>query len=373
MIRIPAIPPGTGGSGGGGTAVVGLVGSSQFTIGGSPVTGTGTLTLAFNGIQSVSNGTATATVTAFNFIGATVTSGGGTSTVNVSASGTATLGISVVGGTVTVSPISVMAFSGATVADAGGGQADITIAGGGGPTFPGGIPLTGAAYPQALIASTTAGDEDIYTVPAGKRALIMCAGLKNNSGVGNIIWYIQIKISSTYYRLTSNTTTGNGGVGEVNVGYIAEAGEIVAVNTTTNNGGFVAVKMVVFDDSVKLFSAKKYGSWSAGDNTLYTVPSSTTAFLLSTSITTIIGTTGIGGQTSIGVTNASGATRTYVEKITPSGGSATSASGSNTVTNGVRGNLTVLAANLGAADAFIVNTDASTDTQFVWLNVMELT
>ena len=238
-----------------------------------------------------------------------------------------------------------------------------TLAGFDGSTFPGGIAMTGVKYPVAYNMSVSAGDTDLYTVPTGKRALVPSIILKNNSGVGNITWFPEVKISGTYFRLGTNQTTTNTSVTQGAHGYIAEAGEVVAINTTTNNGAAVSCQIVEFDNTVSVY-ASKILSLVLGDNTVYTVPASKTAILLSSGLIPATGGT-------FRYVNSSGGVRTIIWKLTPNGGAATAVTASSTVNDAVSSSVTGLM-TIGAGDSIQLNIDDATATQIAFVNVMEI-
>lgn len=232
------------------------------------------------------------------------------------------------------------------------------------PTFPGSIPLTGVRYVPIRNTSVSTGDTDLYTVPAGKRALYQSLALMNNSGVGNIVFYAQVKVAGTYYRLLANVTASNGAVGTgVTIAYIAEPGEILSINTATNNGGCVTGQIVEFDNTCPVYSAK-LSTLSAGDNTVYTVPALTTSMLLGTSLAPSV-------SGNYRYVNTSGGSRTIQWKITPSAGAATAITASTAVNDLASSTIAGLW-GLGAGDSVQINTDANTATQMAWVNVMEI-
>jgi hypothetical protein len=257
------------------------------------------------------------------------------------------------------------AGSGVTITN---GAGSITIAtSGGGQSFPGAISMSGVSYPRVFGHNLSTGNNDLYTVPAGKRALVMAMQVYNQSA-GNISWYPAIKISATYYRLASNTTTSTLAVGSnAAVGYIAEAGETVAIVTATNNGANVYARVIEFDDSVDIYSSK-LTTLSAGANTVYTCPASTSALLLDQQLLISV------ANFSFIYINASGGSRTVYWHVVPSGSAAGAnyqATASTAVADGARSQLTGTV-TLSAGDFVSINTDAATATQMAWVNVMEI-
>lgn len=251
-----------------------------------------------------------------------------------------------------------LSLSGTTLNASGGGSS--------GPTAPGGIPLTGVKYPAAYNMSINTGDTDVYTVPANKRAAVFTWAVINNSGVGNILVFPQVKISGVYYRLGYATQTiANGSTSANSILYVAEAGEILSFNTTTNNGLAAWYKVVEFDNTCAL-SSPKLTSLSAGDNALYTVTSGKTGLVMNS--TTFISST---ATTTLWYVNMSGVNRTVFPKLTPSGGSATQVNASQVVSD-KQATFFNVPTSLASGDALIINTDAATATQWTWTTVMEI-
>ena len=236
-------------------------------------------------------------------------------------------------------------------------------------TYPGGIRLTGVSYPRVSGSNLSTGNNDLYTVPAGKRALISTMFVYNHSGVGNIVWYPAIKISGTYYRLLTSATTGDTATGSTNViSYIAEAGETLSIVTATNNGANVYCRVAEFDSSCAVYSPKLL-ALANGDNLIYTVPSGKTAVILDNQLVPLMG----NGGTALMYVNSSGGARNIQWFIVPSGQS----TGVNFATTAVaaasdtqRTN-TLGIATLSAGDFLTINTNAATATQIAWVNVME--
>lgn len=235
------------------------------------------------------------------------------------------------------------------------------------PAFPGGLPLTGLSYPRAKGDNLSTGDNDLYTCPAGKRALVLGIQIQNQSA-GSIVWYPTVKISAAYYRLLVNLTVTTGSVGNsFNIGYILEAGEGLSINTATNNNANVAARIIEFDNTCALYSSK-ITSFSAGDNTVYTCPVGKTAILIAQNFEYT------SQSTTLCYVNSSGGSRTRYWHFVTSGGSpgtTNQCSPSASVTDGNRsnsdGNIT-----MNAGDFININVDANTATQMAWVNVMEI-
>ena len=238
-------------------------------------------------------------------------------------------------------------------------------------TYPGGIRLTGVSYPRASGSNLSTGNNDLYTVPTGKRALLHYMFLYNHSGAGNIVWYPAIKIGGTYYRLISSITTADTATsgGGNTISYIAEAGETIAVVTATNNGANVYCHITEFDNTNTVYSAKLL-ALANGDNLLYTVPAGKTTSLIDAQLVGNVG----AGASSLFYVNSSGGARSITWYIVPSGqavGINFATNVATSVSDAVRQNSGGLA-SLNAGDFLTINTNAATATQIAWANVMEI-
>lgn len=230
-----------------------------------------------------------------------------------------------------------------------------------GPTFPGGIPMTGVTYPTAYNVSVSTGNTDLYTAPALKRAMVVGMMLMNNSGVGNIGWFPELKSGGVYYQLNNTQTTANAARAQSLFMIILEPGESISVNTATNNGAFVSAEVVEFDSSISVFSSKITSFSAPADNTVYTVTSGKKSIVLSTSAMSPPG----AGQLNYVQTTGN----TFKWKLTPSGGSATVISGTSTSTGGT---VTGVSFGLSSGDAILLNLAAATNAVLAWVNVMEI-
>jgi hypothetical protein len=247
-----------------------------------------------------------------------------------------------------------------TSAAPSGGVAATTI-------FGNNIKLTGVSYPRVFGSNLSTGDNDLYTVPANKRAYVYQIVTSYNASDGNIVFHPQIKVSGTYYRVNTDQTvatlaTGTtGGVGTI--GMVLNAGESLSVNSTTNNGLNIQFQVIEFDDTSNLYSARIL-SLSNGSNTLLTVTAGKTAMILGPSITA--------ATNGLNIYNDSGGALNYNIYNVPSGGSEGSEYKlyNNTSVNQLSAK--ALTPSLNAGDFIVVNTSAGTATQTVWFNYFEI-
>lgn len=225
-----------------------------------------------------------------------------------------------------------------------------------------GAPVANAILRNVFLSNAGSGDVDLYTCPANKRCAFGGSGVWNSAGTTTTFRF-QIKISGSYYRLAANATVNTvtfSGSGNPN-NYIAEAGEIISINTS-QAGLNVWLRVLEFDNTSPLRTYKLTNPVS-GDNTLYTVPAAKSAETGSAN-----------GPGSVSYSNASGSARTLTLFCVPSGGS--SATG-----NKVQAAFNVPDASqsgqsicpmLSTGDFLVVNLDANSVSGFlVWVNVFE--
>ncbi len=220
--------------------------------------------------------------------------------------------------------------------------------------------------------TTTGSNQTIYTCPSNRRAMYLNVIYSNNSGVtASVNNVITVGGATVSYTAVSVATPGVSIQAGNLVAPIFEAGDVFAINTTQQPMGVVA-SFIEFDATSNLKSGKKVGSWSIGDNTIYTVPGGKTAIVM---VGTVLG---INGYSGIAYANGSGATRTTKWNLVPSGGSPSNGNLLHTstgTTNGVagsgvnNGNSTFF---MAAGDFLSINTDSALDTQIGFATVMEI-
>jgi len=224
-----------------------------------------------------------------------------------------------------------------------------------------------AKYINAEAASVATGDNDLYTVPTGKKALFFGHSAFNTSG-GNISYFFQIKVSSVYYRITSTTTLATQVLTTLSATtvMVLDAGEILSINTATTNGLNVMPRVLEFDATFNGIKTSRILTLANGDNTIYTVPAGKTAMLL--------GSLDIQSDQQIRIVNDSGGNRTYTPYVVPSGGAVATSNQINAAVTIADNVLTAFTCNttLDAGDFIVINTDAGTATQTAWVNYAEI-
>lgn len=240
----------------------------------------------------------------------------------------------------------------------------------------GALGLSGVKYPSGFgFGNPANATTDLYTAPAGKRAIVFAAyGANGSATPAGMTYQPKLKSGGNYYNLQTTGTSNQNQLllGGINNPIILEPGESAAVNfaagsTTSNTYGFPILE---FDSNIPLKTAKLL-SFSSGNNTLYTCPANTKAFILDSSM-------GMANQTNIGLFyyfNASGGSITRQWYVVNSGGSpgtSNSCSASTSVSNNVMDTGGAGCTCLNAGDYIAINVSAATATQFAWVNIMEV-
>ncbi len=209
------------------------------------------------------------------------------------------------------------------------------------------------------------GDVDVYTVPSGRRASVVGFQGYNSAGTTTTV-YGQIKVSATYYPISTqisiNTVTGSNNLTSMSI--IAEAGESLGIHTS--QAGMNLFLRIIEWDNTELPKSPRLLTLATGDNTLYTCPANTRTTMLSSQFQA--------NGPGIFIVNRTGTTRTYNLFIVPSGGaSGTGNKFENAISvNDLSQGLVGIPCCLSAGDFVVINTDANTAGQTVYLNVMEI-
>lgn len=217
-------------------------------------------------------------------------------------------------------------------------------------------------------SNLSTGDTDLYTCPTGKRCYVGQSITYNESG-SNIPRVVKVKVSGSYYPLTTALTVNNGFQGTATViGYVLEAGESLSVTTTVANGLNIIFEAVEFDATAPLKSVKVIGL-TTGDNTIYTCPSGKRATLLPASC--LLG----GNLNRLSFVNDAGGSHSWYYHMVPSGQAVGSAYKFQSATAVSASTLSILglAGQLAPGDFINVNISAGAATQIVWANLWERT
>lgn len=139
--------------------------------------------------------------------------------------------------------------------------------------FPGVVSLGNVTFVRATINNSVAGNNDYYTCPAGRRALIFTGQFRNTNASTNTViinWkllagtYLKL-ISSASFTLATNTSSTNYSLN----GFILEAGEGISINSSLV--GLNVSSLVVEYDNTSNLKMYRFGpTLASGDNTIYT-------------------------------------------------------------------------------------------------------
>lgn len=211
--------------------------------------------------------------------------------------------------------------------------------------------------------SFSTGENDVYTCPTGRKAIVVGVAFYNTSGTSPSV-IGKLKVSSTYYRATA-TTTVSSGTGTTLRGIIPlEAGDAFSLNFSTGIACNVILSILEFDAQSPVTFARLLGNLINGDNTLYTCPSGYTASPLTLLDISKSGSTGVG---SYNFSNDSGGSLTLVTNVVTSGGSA---SANNKIGSNNASNASITAPtipmSLEAGDFLSINSGSNSASQAAW-------
>lgn len=233
--------------------------------------------------------------------------------------------------------------------------------------------LLNPTFIRNLNPAAFSGDVDLYTVPAGRRALVGSYHTLNQALTATT-YFPEIKIGSTYYRVSVNASPASGlGITSPAIELILEAGDSFAVNVSQAGLNLFA-QIIEFDANSPLKSARIAGPVS-GDQVFYTVPVGKQALIPNFLYMFNDGGSAAGFVPTF-VADGGGA-RTITWYQIPSGGTKGTATQS-------RPSATVNANTISSAgaapapvtmiegDMLLLNVDVGNPAQFVWTPVIEM-
>jgi hypothetical protein len=218
-----------------------------------------------------------------------------------------------------------------------------------------GIPLVNMSFVNAFANISTIGQNNLYTVPAGYRALIphIIANAQASSTAN-----VSFQNSGTYYNAGTTLTSLTAGtpLDLINLGpLILESGEILSVILGSGSGTVnVWPQIILFDNSSPLKSVKTLNLVS-GNNLAYTCPAGKTAIITDRNLN-------FGGISATTISNTGSGLACYYQYV-PNGQSAGSGfrfsnnvtvSGTG-ITGGTASSSATRGPSLNAGDSIYVN------------------
>lgn len=226
-------------------------------------------------------------------------------------------------------------------------------------------------FPRASILNTANGNNDVYTVPANRSAIVLGLTVAN-FGANNPNFYMQFKSGGTYYQFSPSQAVGatpsNSAV--VNVqNVLLLAGEILSLHADAI-GMSAWFKVIEFDSATTNITRGFITSLANGNNTLYTVPAGKTA-RPTPHLGVGVAANLLYGQ--LGVFNISGGALNYAVYAVPNGGSPGVTNEFATLTGIASGAVfsAIVPDNLGAGDFIVVNTSGGGATQTAMVVMIE--
>lgn len=232
------------------------------------------------------------------------------------------------------------------------------------------IPLPKLNLVQSVDSARASGTKTVYTVPAGKRAMIG-SWSHYNTGGGNANVQVFVTIGGVDYNFTSYAVNAGAVSGQATPYTIFEAGEVLKFTVT---GASVSLntqwRVMEFDDSAPI-KCVNFTAFTGGADTVYTCPvGKVAAFIRAGSNDWFY------NNARLTIINMSGGARTYTPYIVPSGGSAAAGNQANaatTVADGTLGDVGVgFNAVLTAGDFVAIDSDSDAAGQLVKVVVTEI-
>lgn len=231
-----------------------------------------------------------------------------------------------------------------------------------------GVPVTNLkVVSTANVINLASGDVDIYTCPAGKKALVVEATFTNPTGSGvTILSFAEYKVNGVYTKydfIANNAVAGTIGIAALLIPMLLNAGESFSVNS--NNPGLSLWTYILEFDSSANINIARLNTFIAGDNTLLTVPSN--GIQLYSNVEGVSG--GQAFKGSLYYFNNTGVSRTLGWNLVPSGGSV---GVSNQIKTGASisspsVNLTTFYGGLKQNDFISLNTDSNAAGQSAFI------
>lgn len=238
----------------------------------------------------------------------------------------------------------------------------------------GGLNLTGFKFISAFQKGIAIGTTDLYTAPAGKRAIVFpCYGANCNTTAVNVQMTPKIKSGGNYYAMGQSSINITQGAAittpNKNGTFILEPGESASVTVATSAVNTFGYSIIEFDSTVSL-KTSRVTAIAAANNTIYTCPANTLAFVLDINGQMALGTQG--GQ--VYYTNNSGGIVTRNWFMVNNGGATgagNNVSGSSPISNLTFDTGCLIGLTLSAGDTIVMSANSATAGQVAWVNVLE--
>lgn len=179
------------------------------------------------------------------------------------------------------------------------------------------IPTTGSEPVVKNLNILASGNTDIYTCPAGKKALITYYTILNNGSPSIFIGSFYDGVS--YNNLTAGSASLNtAALTFVNIANVLNAGEKLAISSSASSNYNISVNILEFPESYFGLKSATKKIDTIGYNTVYTTPANKTTLVLSHQSLFTIGAPSSGGP-SFMYSNFSGASTTQIWHYVPDG------------------------------------------------------
>jgi hypothetical protein len=232
-------------------------------------------------------------------------------------------------------------------------------------------------YPAVRTSAAISGNNLLYTVPAGRKALVVDY-IVSNSTASAIVNYPFVRIGGVDYRTGASFNEPANGWGH-NYSFASSRSQPIVLNAgesfgvVTDAAGLTIWAHIIEFDELSPFSRADIRNWTAGANTLLLVPANKTIAIGAMGLTS--GNLPAPNATGIVYFNASGATRTLSAiNIVPFGEGVALANQFATTNNVFNNTLfsKFFHGNLAAGDSIVLTSDSDAAGQFAWCNYLLL-
>lgn len=232
--------------------------------------------------------------------------------------------------------------------------------------------LPNVTLPLGIYTASVSGDNDLYTVPAGRRCIVYGLNVLMNTFSANGSLTAELKSGGSYYTLGvpfAFTSATSAFINLLVNSIVLEAGESISVNSSSATTYNYFLGAIEFDNTSGIKGYKTL-NMASGNNLLYTVPVGKSAAIIDSN-------SGIGTSNLI-VSQQNTTSFTYYVSIVPNGqtiGPTYKVTANTTISGtmtpvGSALSFPQVCATLTAGDKIYVNTSSAASNAFI--SVLEL-
>lgn len=234
--------------------------------------------------------------------------------------------------------------------------------------YGGTVRLTGSRYVRVFKGNMSLGDNDIYTPPVGKKALIFLNSRYYNPPGVSATLFQQLKIAGIYYRINFNRVLLSDGtfIEAINSMIVLNSSQTISMNVIGQAGPNCFFSAIEFDES-NLLSSSITTQLSLGNNIIYTVPLNKTASILGAANSSIC------FNGAVSVANSTGGSLNYAFHNVPNGGVVdnTNKAAPIITINNLNQVVTNIPGSMQVGDSVVVVSPSAAAGQMAWVTYFE--